>query len=57
MSENWDVISSFPIDCQFGAMRKSDSRGIVYKAYILLNSNLLYITKTENRTKKFLAQL
>ena len=57
MSENWDVISSFPIDCQFGAMRKSDSRGIVYKAYILINSNLLYITKTENRTKKFLAQL
>ena len=37
---------------QFGAIQKPDSRHIVWKTYIFINSNLKNITKTENRTKK-----
>ena len=41
ISENYDVIAIFPIYGQFGAIRKPDSRRIVYKTYIFINSNLL----------------
>ena len=56
MTANCDVIVIFPIYSQFGAIRKPDSGGIVCKTYIFINSNL-YLTKTENRTKKSLTQL
>ena len=57
MLESCDVIASFLIYSQSGAMWKLDSRCIVCKTYIFSNSNLLYLTKTENRTKKSLSQL
>ena len=57
MSESCDAIASFLIYSQSGAMWKLDSRCIVCKTYIFSNSNLLYLTKTENRTKKSLSQL
>ena len=41
MSKNFDGIAIFPISGQFGAIRKSDSRRIVCKTYIFINSNLL----------------
>ena len=41
MSENCDVIAIFPISGQFGAIWKPDSRRIVCKTYIFINSNLL----------------
>ena len=41
MLANCDVIVLFPIYGQFGAIQKSDSRGIVCKTYIFINSNLL----------------
>ena len=41
MLENYDVIVIFPIYGQFGAIRKADSGGIVYKKYIFINSSLL----------------
>ena len=41
ISANCDVIVIFPIYEQFGAIRKSDSGGIVCKTYIFINSNLL----------------
>ena len=56
MSENCDVIVIFPIYGQFGAIRKPDSGGIVYKKYYFINSNLLS-SKSSNRTKKYLIQL
>ena len=56
MSGNFDVIVIFPIYGQFGAIWKPDSGWIVCKTYVLINSNLLSY-KTENRTKKSLAQL
>ena len=56
MSENCDVIAIFSIYGQFGAIRKPDSGHIVSKFYIFINSNL-HLTKTQNRTKKSLAQL
>ena len=45
VSENCDVIVIFPIYVQFGAIRKPDSRRIVCKTYILINSNLLSYKK------------
>ena len=39
MAYNCDVIVIFPIFDQFGAIRKPDSRRIVYKTYISVNSN------------------
>ena len=39
--ENYDVIAIFPIYAKFGATRKPDSRRIVYKTYIFINTNLL----------------
>ena len=41
ISENFDVITIFPVYGQFGAIRKPDSGGIVCKTYIFINSNLL----------------
>ena len=41
MSENCDVIVIFPIFDQFGAIPKPDSRCMVCKTYIFINSNLL----------------
>ena len=50
MSENCNVIAVFPIDGQFGAIRKPDLGRIVLRAMFLLIVNF-YLTKTENRTK------
>ena len=54
ISKNYDVIPIFQIYGQFGAIWKLDSRCIVCKTHISLTvtSNP---TKTEKRTKKFLA--
>ena len=41
MLENCDVMDIFPIYSQFGAIRKLDSRCIICKTYIFINSNLL----------------
>ena len=41
MSERCDVIAIFPIYGQFVAIRKLDSRWIVCKTYVFINSNLL----------------
>ena len=41
MQANCDVIVIFLIFCQFEAMQKPDSRCIVCKIYIFINSNLL----------------
>ena len=41
MSENHDVIPIFPICDQFGATRMLNSRRMVYKTYIFINSDLL----------------
>ena len=41
MSEKCDVIDIFSIYDQFGAIPKPDSRRIVCKTYIFINSNLL----------------
>ena len=40
ISENCDVIAIFSIYGQFRAIRKPDTRQIVCKAYIFINSNL-----------------
>ena len=42
MPVNCDVIVIFSIYGEFGAIRKPDSRSIVYKTYIFNNSNLSY---------------
>ena len=41
LSTNYDVIVIFPIYGQFGAIRKLDSRRMVCRTYISINSNLL----------------
>ena len=41
MSDNCDVIVSFPIYGQFGAIRKPDFGCIACKSYIFIYSNLL----------------
>ena len=41
MSTNSDVIVNVMIYGHFGAIRKPDSRGIVYKTYIFINSDFL----------------
>ena len=41
MPKNYDVIVIFLIYGQFGASRKPDSEGIVYKIYIFIDSNRL----------------
>ena len=45
VSANCDVIIIFPIYGQFGAIRKPDSRHIVCKTYIFINSNFLSYKK------------
>ena len=52
-NKNCDVIVTFPIYGQFGAIQKPNSGRIVCKIYIFINSN----TKTENKNKKSLTQL
>ena len=39
--ESYDIFVSFPVHCQFGAIRKPDSAGIVCKAYVFITCNLL----------------
>ena len=41
MSTNCDIIVIFPIYSQFGAVWKPDSKRIVFKIFIFINSNLL----------------
>ena len=41
MSANCDVFVFFSICGQFAAIQKPDSRCMVYKIYIFINSNLL----------------
>ena len=55
MKVNCDVIVIFLIYGQFLAIRKPDSGLIVSKTYISLILTY-YLTKTENKTKKSLAQ-
>ena len=38
--ENCNIIVIFPSFGQFGAIRKLDSKGIAWKGYIVINSNL-----------------
>ena len=45
MLANCDVIVTFPIYGQFGAVWKPDSRHLVCKTYIFINSNLLSYKK------------
>ena len=52
MSANYDVLVIFPIYGQFEAIRKPDSGRTVCKTFSLTVT--CYLTKTENRTKKFL---
>ena len=48
MSENCDVIVIFPILRRFGAIRKPDSRRMISKTFIFINSNFfLQKLKTE----------
>ena len=56
ISENFDAITIFPIYGQFRGIQKPDSGCIVCKNYMFIKSNL-YLTKTENRTKKSLTQI
>ena len=42
MPVSCDVIFIFPIYRQFGVIRKLDSRRIVCKTYIFIDSNLLF---------------
>ena len=56
MSANFDAIVIFPIYGQFGAIRKPDSKRIVCKTYIFINSDLLCY-KNWKRTRKSLTQL
>ena len=41
VSANCDIIAIFPTYGQFGVIRKPDSRRIVCKTYIFINTNLL----------------
>ena len=54
MSENCDVLLTFQIFGQFGAVRRLVSRQRVCKSYVFGNSNHL---SCKNRTKKSLTQL
>ena len=56
MSANCNIILIFPIYGQFGAIRKPDSGSMVCKTYISLIA-IFYLTKTENKTKKYLTQI
>ena len=41
ISENCDIIVTFPIYGQFGTTQKPDYRRMVCKIYVFINSNLL----------------
>ena len=56
MSASCDVIVIFPIFDQFEAIWKTDSGRTACNTYIFISGNL-YLTETENRTKKSLTQL
>ena len=51
MPENRDAIVIFPIYGQFGAIWKPDSRRIVCKTYIFINSNLFILQKLKIELK------
>ena len=51
MSENCDVIAIFPIESQFGAIRKPDSGCTACKTYIFINSNLFILQKLKRELK------
>ena len=53
ISENCDVIAIFPIYSEFGAICKTNSRCIVCKTYILINSNLLSYKNWKQNLKVF----
>ena len=54
ISTNYDVIAIFMIYDQFGAIQKPDSRRIVWKTYIFINSNLLCYKKVKTELKNLL---
>ena len=56
MPENCDAIAIFTIYSQFGAIWKLESGRIICKIMFALII-AIHLTKTENRTKKFLTQL
>ena len=56
VSSNYDVIAFFPIYGLFAAIMEPYSKLMAYKLTFSLTITF-YLTKTENRTKKFLAQL
>ena len=48
-SRNCEVIAIFPIYSQFGAIRKPDSRRVVYRNYVFINRNFLsYKNRKQN---------
>ena len=51
MSENCDINVIFPIYGQFGAIRKLDSSCIIFKTYIIINSNILSYKKLKTKLK------
>ena len=57
MSASCKVIVISPIYAQSGSIRKPDSRRIVCKTYIFINSNVFHLTKTKNRAKRYVTQL
>ena len=56
MLANCDVVVIFSIYGQFGAIPKPDSRRMVYKTYISINSNFLSY-KNWKRAKRSLTEL
>ena len=57
MSKNCDAIVIFPIYRQSEAIRKPDSRFIVWNNLYFLLIATFYVTKTENKAKKSPTQL
>ena len=51
LSKKFDVIVNFSIFGQFGAIQKPDSRRIVYKTYVFINSKLLISQKMKTELK------
>ena len=51
MSENCDINVIFPIYGQFGAIQKLDSSCIIFKTYIIINSNILSYKKLKTKLK------
>ena len=52
MSENCEVIATFWIFCQFGAVRRPDSGHRLCKIYVFSYSNLLFYKKLKTKLKK-----